>query len=815
MLLALDAPIPNGSAPFRPSPVVRLTNYSKTVEHLHATVAAEWKVVTFAAPLTGGGEASVGREPGAILQTRRAVAPLLNGTANFSGVVVITYASENSRLTFSLQTPDGLSRLADPAVPPLESPPFSVAAADPESLLVLHEPAGGLRCAPFALQPRVAIKDAYNNTVAGASSELSVRASVSSGGVRLTGEDLAVVHAGVAAFGSLGVNATAPRIHLRFALEATPSPPPPPAAPPVPPALPPSAPPSTPPPGTPPGMPPPTVPPPGVPPPGAPPPSMPPPGLPSPPESGSGEGGSGEGGSGVLEGSSGESVDGANVLADAAGSGESGSGESDSGDVPSSSPPTPPTLPTSPNPPVPPASPPQLPPQLPPLPGAPTATVELQLRSILSSAVDCHGPPERIALLPIAPAAVHAVDASGQRTTSIDGAGLLAFLQMPDGSERATGSALLSRRGMWQYGHADDPLAIAALSGVEEIVFVANLSAWRPPGGADDAGGADARNGTQPPSAVGVECCTLSVPRAEAPGESIEELYVPELRIARLVAVNSGVQGGYGRGDVLAIIFATRTDRAGFGVGRVLLRSTVDELLFFSAPLGVDARAYAAAWADDCTLLLVAGNTSGAPTPRTGVFTVRLRDDFHEVRDAKRHLQLGSTAHSPPLEGTFGAASGLAGRIDPLRAAMPDLAARRHLPPAWQTIEELRIGPQPWHDVRRYDHQRERQSECDGAVGGGLPRSGLDAPTRALVADVVAALARQIPSGLPFTTPLATPHGHAMPPRLGARPLGHTTAAEAELEERTAAAVVGPNAQAQRYFLQLSGRAQRRAFGLE
>ena len=191
-------------------------------------------------------------------------------------------------------------------------------------------------------------------------------------------------------------------------------------------------------------------------------------------------------------------------------------------------------------------------------------------------------------------------------------------------------------------------------------------------------------------------------------------------------------------------------------------RATVDRLVIFSTPLGDSPSAYTGRWEDACTLVVAAGNTTGATTPQvalslrllvcacllaclrpsacslsacvrlgpvltarlrarspaqTGGFSVRLRDDFYELLDAGRRLRLGSVTVSPKLEGTFGAAQGTEGRLDALRAAIPELALKRYMPPRQLTIDELRVGPLRWHPITPYDAEwagSDRSSECDG-----------------------------------------------------------------------------------------------------
>jgi hypothetical protein len=244
--------------------------------------------------------------------------------------------------------------------------------------------------------------------------------------------------------------------------------------------------------------------------------------------------------------------------------------------------------------------------------------------------------------------------------------------------------------------------------------------------------------------------------------------HVPPLEIARLVALNTGLQGGYGTGDTIEITMRTRTDRAGFAIGQVLERSTVDELLVFPHSLGNDGRAYAGVWRDNCTLMIVAGNTNGAHEPAINAFSVYFRDDIHELKDPGQMLAYGSVASSPPLEGTFGAAPGLAGRLDPLRASLASLGARRHVPSPSIQLPHQRVGPLPWHETRVYDASRDRSSACDAEYSGsdGWPPNerpkaaatarsrpyALDKSSRGMLTAVINALGAPPPS-----PPLADP----------------------------------------------------------
>lgn len=302
-------------------------------------------------------------------------------------------------------------------------------------------------------------------------------------------------------------------------------------------------------------------------------------------------------------------------------------------------------------------------------------------------------------------------------------------------------------------------------------------------------------------------------------------------RCATLPLFARAPQGGYGTGDSIEVTFSQRTDRAGFVIGEILSRKTIDELLILDADLGPDPRAYTGVWRDDCTLMLVAGNTTGAVMPATGVFTLRVRDDIHELRDVRKFLHVASVASSPTLEGTFGAQTGLAGRLDPQRAVLPDLAARRYIPSPELTLETLRVGPLAWHRPIKYDRERDRTSECDpayaqpdGLVGprrpGAIPSYQLDEATTDLIRIAVETMAREPPSGLPYTLP---PHGlptdrlhsHAEGADAPPAPPWAPSMEQKQIDERAAAASIGPNGQVQRYRLTLDTAEDRLAFGLE
>jgi len=181
----------------------------------------------------------------------------------------------------------------------------------------------------------------------------------------------------------------------------------------------------------------------------------------------------------------------------------------------------------------------------------------------------------------------------------------------------------------------------------------------------------------------------------------------------RVHAYNAGNQGGYGIGDRIEITFNIRTDRAGFQIQQLIMRPDLDRLLVFSPLFAEGHDAYFGVWLSDCTLVVRCGR-SGDVAPEIGLFTVRVRDDFYELRDHKQRLRSGSTSVSRPLSGTFGAAQGTAGRVDPLRETLPDLGMRRYIPPLSIDDDRLRVGPLAWHHVVAFNPLAETyECECD------------------------------------------------------------------------------------------------------
>ena len=354
---------------------------------------------------------------------------------------------------------------------------------------------------------------------------------------------------------------------------------------------------------------------------------------------------------------------------------------------------------------------------------------------VVSAPFDCHGAPSALELLPGWPPILQVVDAGGVRVTAVEGAPILAVLRFcaltcdessplyrdengarrlvtdPPSAEycyangrctfeRAHNLVVRASEGLWTYTHATDPLGGPGALDAVWLFFRANVS--------------------------GVELEYEKMGEAGASGPAgagaLAPLYVPELKVSRLTALNTGLQGGFGRGDSIEVVFNIRTDRAGWELGRVLSRRELDRFLGFSRGLGDAADAYSGVWRDDCTLTLIMGNVSGAPTPTTGLWHLWLRDDTFELFDARKLLRSGSTTMSRPLEGFFGAAEGGAGRLDPMRMAEDATAVRRWLPPLNRDPTVPIAGPMAWHPmpVVPYDPSWPRVSECDDPANPGI-----------------------------------------------------------------------------------------------
>ena len=152
------------------------------------------------------------------VQAVEASATATNGTATFFGKDV--RVAGTLRMRFNVIDPAELvTALGERGA--LVSPPFHVSASAPALLRLVVAPAGGLQCAPFALQPRLELKDAYNNTVSNSSvtDDYVVDATLqAASAAALTGSATVPLAAGAAQYGELGVDTAGSGYALRFAL---------------------------------------------------------------------------------------------------------------------------------------------------------------------------------------------------------------------------------------------------------------------------------------------------------------------------------------------------------------------------------------------------------------------------------------------------------------------------------------------------------------------------------------------------------------------------------------------------------------------
>jgi len=307
------------------------------------------------------------------------------------------------------------------------------------------------------------------------------------------------------------------------------------------------------------------------------------------------------------------------------------------------------------------------------------------LGSASSQAFDCHSSPEQLQLLAGWPPRVRLLDADGVVASSETGAALQTYIELSGSGLTPVGRPTYASRGVWSF--EGDPLAGAPselFDSILALVWVANVSS---------------------------DCCEL---RIDSEGYDIQALVVASLRVVRHLAHNTGRQPAYGVGDTIEITFNVRTNRAGFAVGKVLQQHEIDRLIIFEPPIGDRTDGYSARWVTDCTLLIRCDLATGE-APQVGISTIRFRDDHYELRDKDRQLRSGSTALSPPLSGTFGAAAGGSGRLDPLRASMADGSLARYVPSELVSSTSLRVGPLAWHPIVPYyaTGQLGGVSECD------------------------------------------------------------------------------------------------------
>ena len=265
------------------------------------------------------------------------------------------------------------------------------------------------------------------------------------------------------------------------------------------------------------------------------------------------------------------------------------------------------------------------------------------------------------------------------------------------------GSPRYAEAGVWAYTHATDPLrnqsdAATAIA----LIFRANIS-----GNLSLDYGREVSAGlvgTDRGLRISGGCCELLL------DEEVFPLYVPQIRIVRLRALNTGLQGGYGRGDSIEVAFNIKTDRAGLPLREVFDRTILERLVLLGddenvlrnldarrrrvrSSLGDSPASVSGVWADNCTLLIVAGRNVSGAFSETGVTTARVRDDILELYDMRRRLRRPSTARSVLLSGSFGATPGLDGRGHPLRQVLDTDAMRRREPEF-----PSQHGPFDWHE---------------------------------------------------------------------------------------------------------------------
>lgn len=301
------------------------------------------------------------------------------------------------------------------------------------------------------------------------------------------------------------------------------------------------------------------------------------------------------------------------------------------------------------------------------------------------------------------------------------------------------GGPRYAEAGVWEYTHATDPLrnqsdAAASIALIFRANFSGNLSL--------DYGRevTEGLVGTDRGLRMSGGCCELVLD-----GEAFP-LYVPQIRIVRLRALNTGLQGGYGRGDSIEVAFNIRTDRAGLPLRKVFDRTILERLVLLGddenvlrnldarrrrirSSLGDSPASVSGVWVDNCTLLIVAGRNVSGAFSETGVTNARVRDDILELYDMRRRLRQPSTATSVLLSGSFGATAGLDGRGHPLRQVLDTDAMRQ-----WEPEFPSQDGPFDWHEggtgdigdsdtrehaaaARGYDDTVYGVSECEAEVG--------------------------------------------------------------------------------------------------
>ena len=237
-----------------------------------------------------------------------------------------------------------------------------------------------------------------------------------------------------------------------------------------------------------------------------------------------------------------------------------------------------------------------------------------------SDTFDCHREPVKLVLLDGWPPKLEVTDAGGVRASAVNGAEMRSYLEFPDGGWR-------------QYGYPikwlpRGPASVATSSGTTSATTTISTSAgttstvtppfypdryYHPDGsitygtsqielGLDEQGEPrraedgvwtytyetdPLKNLTDAAASIALifranvsaACCELTLD--ENNKGVIASLYVPKIRIVRVRALNTGQQGGYGRGDSVEVSFNIKTDRAGLPLSWLTVHSALLEL---SAP---------------------------------------------------------------------------------------------------------------------------------------------------------------------------------------------------------------------------------------
>ena len=195
-----------------PAPVVELRDAAQRrvlADGGSVLVTARYRVVAYH-PVTGA----------AYDMTRSWRVKAEAGRANFSGAVRPTAAGAYN-ITFVVT---GTSA----AVDDLLASEVMIWPAAPAALRLMRQPGGGKACAPLESQPRLLLKDGYNNTVTLFDGQTVLASAVlgvdspyePAADSTLVGESSQTLAAGGAVFGSLGINSTGRAWRLVFSLDS-------------------------------------------------------------------------------------------------------------------------------------------------------------------------------------------------------------------------------------------------------------------------------------------------------------------------------------------------------------------------------------------------------------------------------------------------------------------------------------------------------------------------------------------------------------------------------------------------------------------